>query len=156
MIASTPLPARASLRDLLTDLLGRPATVADAPLQELDANRPAVAAVYRRDDGTVAAVGISDTDLSTHAGAAIGMVPPGEIATQPAEELQELFGEVVNVMAKLLNSPTVPHVVLREVRQLPGSVPADVAALVTNPAARIDYAVEVSGYGHGHLTLLSG
>jgi hypothetical protein len=161
MAVATPVPVRAALRDLLTDLLGCTARVADGPRQTLTAERPAVLAVYRRDDGTVAAAAVSDQDLAVRAGAAIGMMPlddalPAATAEGLEGDVAEFFHEVVNVMAKLLNSPTLPHVVLREVLPLPGTVPADVAALVTQPGQRSDYRVTLDGYGEGTVTLLAG
>jgi hypothetical protein len=155
MPAPTPLPVRASLRDLMSDLLGRPVTIAPGEPQSLDEAQPAMAAVYRRDDGTVAAVGISARRLAISSGAAIGMMPESEIAGSDLDgDVLEFFNEVVNVLAKLLNSPTTPHVVLREVVPVPGLVDPDVAALVTNPTQRLDYQVTVEGYGGGTLTLV--
>jgi len=155
------MPVRASVRDLLTDLLGRGVKVvdADAP-QALDEGLPALAAIYVRDDGSPVTVCVIDLALASRAGAALGMSEPGEadgaIAARKLEgDLDEFFREVVNVLAKLLNSPTTPHVKLAEVRSVPGALPAAAAAVVLEPAARVDYAVAVDGYGAGTLTLLA-
>ena len=158
---TTVVPVRASVRDLLTDLLGCAAKVADGRPLVLEEERPALLAVYRRDDGSVAAACVSDQDFALRSAAAIGMMPAEEaVAEDPSQgpqgDLYDFFHEVVNVMAKLLNSPTSPHVALGEILRVPGDVPRDVAELVTGPGQRCDYRVELDGYGDGSLTLLAG
>ena len=155
-----PMPARASYRDLLRDLLSRAVTVRGATGQHLDPDRPAYLAGYRYDDGQPAAVVVADLGLATAVSAAIAMLPPQETRGKVQEqgrlddELLEFFREVVNVGAKLLNSPTTGHVVLRDVVAVPGEVPQDLAQLATTPSQRQDWHVTVDGYGEGVLTLL--
>jgi hypothetical protein len=158
---STVVPVRASVRDLLTDLLGCAAKVADGQAQQLNADRPSLLAVYRRDDGTAAAACVSDQDFAIRAGAAIGMMPlaeamPDDPVAGPQGDVLDFFHEVVNVLAKLLNSPTSPHVVLREVGLLPGKVAPEVASLLQRPGQRSDYRITLDGYGDGGVTLLAG
>ncbi|WP_052668798.1 hypothetical protein [Nitriliruptor alkaliphilus] len=155
-----PEPARASYRDLLRDLLGRAVEVRPGPPQELSGEAPSYLAAYRYDEGEVAALAVADLDLATAAGAAIAMMPPQETRAAVAEagaldeELLEFFHEVVNVAAKLLNSPTTAHVVLRDLLPVPGEVPDDVAEVATGPRARHDWRVRIEGYGEGTVTLL--
>lgn len=161
MPVSTPVPVRAAVRDLLTDLLGCAAQVTEGAPLELTAERPALLAVYRRDDGSPAAACVSDQDFAVRAGAAIGMMPlaeamPGDPAAGPQGDVLDFFHEVMNVMAKLLNSHTAPHLVLGEVLRVPGRVPPDVADLLTRPRHRADYRVGLAGYGAGSVTLLAG
>lgn len=154
------MPARASFRDLLRDLLMRGVSVKPGPAQELTPARPSYLAGYRFDDGGAAAVIVSDLSLSTAAAAAIGAMPPQETAAEVAAagkldgDLFEFYQEVVNVTAKLLNSPTTPHVVLRDFLPVPGEVAEDLAQLATTPAVRQDWTVNVDGYGEGILTIL--
>lgn len=160
MTVRCPLPARASYRDLLRDLLGREVQVRPGPPQQLQPDAPAYLATYRFDDGVAAAAAVTDLRLSAAAAAAIAAMPPQETwqgvveASSLDEELLEFLHEVVNVAAKLMNSPTTPHVVLRELAQVPGEVAPDVAALATEPRARYDWTVTIDGYGEGSLTLL--
>lgn len=156
-----PLPARASLRDLLTDLLGCKVTVRPAERQELDEARKALAAGYRFDDGAVAAACVCDLDLAARAGAAIGMSPTSEAdeaagGTELSGDLLDFFREVVNVSAKLLNSPTTPHVTLRDLHPVPGEVAGDLAAVLLEPLERVDYRLAIGDYGEGTMTLLGG
>lgn len=156
-----PLPARASLRDLLTDLLGCKVTVVPGERQELDPARLALAAGYRFDDGGVAAAAVCDLGLAARAGAAIGMMPTSEAEEgagggELTGDLLEFFREVVNVSAKLLNSPTTPHVTLRDLCPVPGEVPGDLAGLLLEPGERVDYRLAIGDYGEGTMTLLGG
>ncbi len=159
-MAVCPLPVRASVRDLLADLLGRSVTVDRGDPQVLAASRPAYAASYVLDAGTPTALCVCDLALASRAGAAIGMLPASE-ATEQIEanaltgDVEEFFREVVNILAKLLNSPTTPHVKLAGVHPVPGPVPAAVAAVALEPADRVDYTVTIDGYGSGALTVLA-
>ncbi|GGI08136.1 hypothetical protein GCM10011354_27590 [Egicoccus halophilus] len=154
------MPARASYRDLLRDLLGRSVTVRGAGAQELRPERPSYLAGYRFDDGKAAAVAVADLDLAAAMAASIAMLPPMETRTQVQEageldeELLEFLHEVVNVAAKLMNSPTTPHVVFRELVPVPGEVAEDLVSIAREPSRRQDWHVTVDGYGEGLLTLL--
>lgn len=152
------VPFRASVRDLLTDLLARKVVVTDADPFVLTEERRALLASYRFDDGTVAAAAVCDVPLAASAGAAIAMTPADEVEHDDGldDETKEFFHEVVNVFAKLLNSPTTPHVVLREMHTVPGRVPADVAGFVLEPGGRFDYRVSIEGYGAGTMVVLTG
>ncbi len=155
-----PEPARASYRDLLRDLLGRTVEVRPGAAQELTSDNPSYLAAYRYDAGEVAALAVADLAFATAAAAAIGMMPPVETRDTVAEagaldeELLEFFHEVVNVAAKLLNSPTTPHVKLSELVPVPGEVPDEVGEVAASPRARHDWRVRVDGYGEGTVTLL--
>lgn len=154
-----PLPARTSIRDLLTDLLGCKVSVTDGPRQQLDPGRKAQLAVYRFDDGELAALCVADHDLACSAGAAIADLPPEDVveARNSGElegDLSEFYRETVNVLSRLLNTPETPHVVLEQVHPVPGQVPSDVASMAVAPGLRVDLAVAVEGYGGGAMTLL--
>lgn len=160
MSARCPLPARASFRDLLRDLVGQPVTVRPGPALVLDRARPSYLAGYRFDQGGAAAMAVADLTLAAAAGAAIGMMPPKETLAEVTEagaldgDLLEFFHEVVNVAARLLNSPSTPHVVLRSLDAVPGEVAEDLAAIATQPSVRHDWTVTIEGYGEGRLALL--
>lgn len=162
-VVASAVPTRASLRDLLTDLLGVDVRVEAGTTQQLVEGRPSYLATYRTDDGHVSTLGVSDGELSVALGAAIGMTPAEQARDEVAAaggvlagDLLDFLREVVNVTAKLLNGPTRPHVVLRELLPVPGEVPADLARVALQPAIRADYRVQVRGYGGGTLTFLKG
>lgn len=160
MSSRCPLPARASFRDLLRDLVGQAVTVRPGAPLSLDPGRPCYLAGYRFDAGDAAAMAVADLTLAAAAGAAIGMMPPQETFAEVEEaggldgDLLEFFHEVVNVAARLLNSPSTPHVVLRSLDPVPGEVPEDLAAIATTPSVRHDWTVTIEGYGEGKLALL--
>lgn len=160
MIERCPMPARASMRDLLRDLMGVGVNVRNGVPQELSDARPAYLAGYRFDDGGAAALMICDGALSFAAASALGAMSfdPDEVAAGLERGLEgdllEFLHEVVNVTGKLLNSPTTPHVKLGELLRVPGEVPEDLAQLARNPRRREDWHVQVAGYGEGSLTLL--
>lgn len=161
MGARVPLPARASFRDLLRDLLGRAVTVRPGTGLQLDPDRASYLSGFRFDDGSAAALAVTDLDLSTAAAAAIGAMPPQETREEVEQagrldgDLVDFMHEVVNVASRLLNSPTTPHVVLREFEVVPGEVPEDLAELATTPTVREDWTVGVDGYGEGRIALLA-
>lgn len=152
------LPVKASVRDLLQDLLGRSVTVEEGAAQTLES--PALAAVYGPNDGAPAAVAISDLPFASAAAGALGSMPATALEEQVGageldEDVSEHFRRVADAMAKLLNSPTTPNVALKEVHQVPGEVPADVAGVVLEPRVRVDFVVDVDGYGPGTLTFVA-
>lgn len=155
-----PLPARASMRDLLRDLVGAGVNVRPGTAQELHDERPAYLAGYRFDDDEVAALIVLDGSLSLAIAGALGAMSfePAELQESLEQGLEgdllEFLHEVVNISAKLLNSPTTPHVKLKELHRVPGEVPGDLAGVATQPRRREDWHVQVEGYGDGKLTLL--
>ena len=160
MSSRCPLPARASFRDLMRDLVGQPVTVRPGPPLELTPDRPSYLAGYRFDAGDAAAMAVSDLTLAAAAGAAIGMMPPKESLEEVAAagalegDLLEFFHEVVNVAARLLNSPSTPHVVLRSLDPVPGPIAADLVEIARTPSVRHDWTVTIQGYGEGRIALL--
>ncbi len=160
MSARCPLPARASFRDLLRDLVRQPVTVRPGPPLELREDRPSYLAGYRFEAGEAAAMAVADLTLAAAAGAAMGMMPPQETLAEVEKaaalegELLEYFHEVAGGTARLLNSPTTPHVALRSLDPVPGEIPEDLAAMATSPSVRHDWAVGIEGFGEGRLALL--
>ncbi len=159
--ARVPLPVRASVRDLLTDLLQRPVKVlvATEP-QTVAPGQLTLAASYAVDDGTPMAVAVFDLPLAIGAGAAFLGATPGVAAASVEagaldDKTREAFHEVVNVMAKLLNSASTPHVRLEGMHDLPGDVPSGVAAVALEPLVRADYRVVIEGYPGGLVTVLA-
>ncbi len=160
-MAVVPIPVRASVRDLLRDLVGAKVTVTEDRRQELDEERTSYLAIYRQDDGTAVAAVITDLTAAAALGGALGMMSASDVAdvmggaTALEGDLYDFFGEVVNVFSKLLNSPTTKHVKLDSLVPVPGQVPASIASVVLEPSARVDYTIAVDGHSAGILTLVS-
>jgi hypothetical protein len=156
-----PLPPREPVRQLYNVLLQRTVAVERSKVGlQPHLGVPMVAAAYSVDGGRIAAIGLWDLPLAASAAAAMGMLPPttvGEVLSAGTldDELMELFHEIANVTARLLNSSGTPHVVLRTIEQLPAPLPRDANALLTNPVTRLDYSVDVEGFGAGLMSLMA-
>jgi hypothetical protein len=99
---------------------------------------------------------IADLPFASAAGAALALIPTETVsqaieAGDLGEALRENYYEVVNILSRFLNGPTVPHVRLSD---LVDGVPSNAIALLSGATRRKDYDVTVVGYPGGHLTLL--
>lgn len=158
MTARFPVPIQEDIRDLLIELLGRGVAVGKVDMLELEEDELGAVAEFVTDDGEVGAACLMDAPFVVRAAAALVMVP------QPAaeEDLRkgdldshlEVAGEVVNVMSRLLNSPSTPHLRFTAMHRLPGEVPDGVRHVLEHPEFRRDFAVTIEGYGEGRLSLL--
>jgi hypothetical protein len=107
-------------REMISGLLGREVTVQMTDAFVGDEGAGATYAVYQDDQGRTRAVAVMDLAMSAYAGAAIGLLPVGaaEVAIEERDlspVMQENLGEVLNVLAALLNAPDCPHVKLTSV-----------------------------------------
>ena len=161
LLTVCPLPPREPVRQLYNVLLQRTVSVERGKVAlQPHLGVPMLCAAYTVDGGRIAAIGLWDLPLAAAASAAMGMLPPttvGEVLSAGAldEELLELFHEVANVTARLLNSAGTPHVVLRGIDQLPATLPRDAQALLLHPVARLDYNVDIEGFGTGIMSLMA-
>ena len=74
-----------------------------------------------------------------------GHVEAGELPLEVLENARE----VLNILARLLNSASTPHLRLASTVVMPSVVPRDVQRLLTQPAHRRDFAITIDGYGGG-------
>lgn len=159
MPASFPVPIQEDIRDLLVDLLGRGAAVDKTGPLRLEEDESGIVAEYITDEGAVGAICIVDGPLVSRAGAALSMVPASVAEesvsrNQIEEHLLENTREIVNILARLLNSSRTAHLRLSAVHVLPGQLPEPVTGLQNAPEFRRDFAVHIDGYGPGRLSLL--
>lgn len=158
MPASFPVPIQEDIRDLLMDLLGRGAAVDKVTPLVLEEDQSGVIAEYRTDDGSVGAVCLVDAEFAIRTAGALTMVPPAAVADTlrrgDLSDALENFGEIVNILAQLLNSPKTSHLRLAGVHVIPGDLPDGVSSLVARPQFRRDFAVQIDGYGSGRISLL--
>jgi len=160
MALGTPgrrLPIPEELTDFLTDLLGQPATVSKSTaIDFFDEDKVFLTGRYLDDKDRLICACIADIPLAATAGAALALIPRETVneavnAGKLDENLGDNFYEVVNILSKFLNGPTVPHVRLTEVVQ---GVPEDAVALMRGATRRKDYVVTVIGYPGGKLAFL--
>ena len=160
MALGTPgrrLPVPEEVSGLLGDLLGKPVSVTKSAQVDLtDEETHYVTGRYRDDRDRLLCACIADVSLAATAGAALALIPREAVtdavkAGALGDSLRENFHEVVNILSKFLNGPTVPHVRLSDLVE---GVPDDASKLLTAATRRRDYDVTVVGYPGGHLTLL--
>lgn len=156
----TPLPSAKDVRELLEGLLGREVDVrTGGAMVDPTAEGGAMVGVYVDRLLSLRAVCLLDVPLAAYVGAAIGLVP-ARTAQACAEALvlepplDENTGEVLNVLASLMNAEGVPHVKLDRTFAPGEDLPHDVVPWVKAYVRRTDLDVDVSGYGTGRFSLL--
>jgi hypothetical protein len=147
-------PKSLELANLLTDLLGRQTKVKDLPAQTRQLSGPVT--VFVNPDKVPAAVAVSDFEFAAFAGAVLTLLPAG-VANEAVKKkaidgtLAENLGEVLNVVSsKLTKSPN--RVIMRLPFTISTTVPEDAKAIKLKPQKRVDYDVEIAGYGEGKIT----
>lgn len=160
-MASVPIPVRATVRDVLRDLIDTKVTVTEEDVQQLDDGRTAYCSVYVDEAGAPTAAIIADLDVAAAVGGALARMNAADVqaavgdATTLEGELYDSWARVAGELAGLLNSPSGRRVEFDAVHAVPGDVPTAVAGVVTEPAARADYTVTVEGHRPGVLTLVT-
>ena len=154
-------PKAEAIRQIVADLLGREITITKGAPAVLERDTAAVVSDYFNDEGSIAAVCITDLRLSNALGAALTMVPPSSVEAAVAKgQIEdanlENLSEIVNIMARLFNHDDCMHVRWQKVHTLPGEVPEATSALMKAPLVRRDYDVVVEEYGAGSLAILVG
>src|SRR3546814_12647770 len=104
-----------------------------------------------------------DAPFTLRCGAALAMVPLPVVEEalrrdELPKSLVENVREVANILARLLNSPSTPHLRLHALHQLPTALTPAVAAPPGYPDLRTAFATPTKGYGnrrHSHLAASS-
>jgi hypothetical protein len=150
------MPIPEEVGDFIGDLLGAAVSVSKSSPPDLtEEPEQWVSGVYVDDRGQPGGACVADIGLAASAGAALAMMPVAVVkeaiadGTLPAG-LQENFYEVANIMTRLLNGPTLPH--LRITELVPG-IPDEVQHVLDNAVGRKNYAVTIIGYPGGRLIL---
>lgn len=159
MVAHYPVPIQEDIRDLLGDLLGRGVAVDKTTPIAFEEDAQGLVATYITAEDQVGALCICDADFAILVGAALVMVPANVAKEQMDagvidEQHVEFTHEVVNILARLLNTPRTPHLRLAEVLTIPAELPEPVAKLLAAPEFRRDFVVTVEGYGEGRVSIL--
>lgn len=153
------LPQPKQLKDLLTELLGRDVTLSPSTPYAPGLDEPTSIALYVDDRLNIVAVIACDLPFSAHAGAAIGLVPPGgaDAAVEDGkltDTLAENLYEVLNIGASVFNVPDADHVRLHALH--PAGPPTDpqLRLRVLTLGRREDLTVDIAGYGAGRLSVV--
>ena len=157
-LSPAALPGAVDVRGLLNGLFEKPATVHEELRPVLPGRGVQVVGTYVEGGGSLRALVLLDLTLGCVLGAALAMVrmPRVEEALSGGSVPQDLADntqEVLNVAASLFNSADA-HLKLRAVQVVPEPVTADVVDFLRAHPHRVDYTVEVPGYGTGVLVLL--
>ncbi|ABS01815.1 response regulator receiver protein [Kineococcus radiotolerans SRS30216 = ATCC BAA-149] len=155
-----PLPSNLAIRNLLSDLLNRDVELADGRPVPVGGKPGSLVGLYVDDHLKSKAVVVFDFALAAHAGASIGLLPPG--ASEAAIEDRELpenltvnAKEVLNIMASLFNVEGAAHLKLYASYAPGEALRPDVADWATRTGSRLDLTVEVTRYGKGALSIVT-
>jgi hypothetical protein len=150
------LPSADAVAKLVASLAGKNVTAKPGTVLKQVPKGAAVAVCV--DEAAVVAVMLADVSLAAAAGAALAMIPPA--AAQEAARAAALppniadnFREVANIMCSLLTASGGRGVRLSEFAV--GAVPAAAEAVLSGGGARVDFEVDVQGYGKGQLSIIS-
>jgi len=151
------MPIPEDIRDFLSDLLGKPVAVSKGQKLSFDDPTRFVTGVYIEDDGTLGGACIADLSLAASAGAALAMMPTvvakeSVEAGELSEGLRDNFYEVANILSRLLNGPSVPHL---RISELAAGVPDQVMELSGKAAGLKHYDVTIVDYAGGSMALLA-
>lgn len=153
------LPPVEAVARMLGDLLGRPCSV--QPTAKPGFAEQGFIGVLVDKSGTTRALTFSDKAFTSLAGAALALIPRAvaddaiRSGAVPAN-LRENHQEIINISTALFNAVNTEseHVRLTQLLATGPAVPQAIRTLLVKPAARMDLAIEISGYGTGKLCLL--
>lgn len=120
---------------------------------------PAYIGVYRRDDATVGGVMICDVAFGAYTGCALSLIPPRDAnaavkAGVLPDHIIENFREIVNVSSRLYSTARCPRVIFSDLMAYPVRLPKDILHAMVKPRERLDYAVNIPGYGDAKFAVL--
>jgi len=165
-----PLPAESAFKlalpdgddvgELLSGLVDGEVTASVDSGQPLATKRYAAVGEYVMDDGEIGYLMVGDLKLLNRLGSALVMLPKAESEAaiennRISDEVRESFQEILNIATGLMNTQGNPHSRFQRL-YLPGkeNLPDPVTAVINRPGARIDFQIEVPGYGQGRLCIL--
>jgi hypothetical protein len=159
MSAIAALPATSVVAKLLTGIVGKQVTVAKASPMDLKAKAPRVYGVYRDRQKPIICVCVCDLPLSVYAGGAMLTFPACTIndslrSGSLEEGLRETMQEILNICAQFFND--YGRQVFKELQTSPENLSADVSQVLSAPAARMDMAITIAGYGSGQMAVFLG
>lgn len=153
------LPPAEAVARMLTDLLGRPCSV--KPTAKPGFADQGLIGVLADRSGQMKALTFSDRPFAALSGAALALIPRAvaEEAVRKGvipESLLENHQEIVNISTALFNvvNADADHLKLKEMLATSPATPQALRTFLIKPAARLDLAVDISGYGTGKLSLL--
>jgi len=159
-MTTATLPTPMDVRTVLEGLLGRDVELNVESMVLSHEDHPVVA-TYADDMGRIACCAAVDLPLAVYLGAAVALAPPagaremaadGELTPMFAENLYEVF----NIFSSMFRNDVSDQVRLAGMSGPGDALPPLVGQWLSSPVGRLDLAIEVSGYGSGHLVLATG
>jgi len=146
------LPSAETVTQIFKSLLRRGVTV--TPQSDVTPPPACSVGIYKSGDGTPIAACIADLALSAYSAAAFSLIPcrvaEESIRAKCLEDgLDEIFGEVLNVLSRLFTSHENHRITLMSTSYPPAGVPDSVKAAASGAC----YEIEIDGYGSGRLSL---
>lgn len=154
------LPTADGVRELLHGLFGRDVNVLAVPPQSIEFESKVVVGLFERENAKIGGLIVADLDVAAFAGAALSLLPVG-IAKEAIQAgdmegpVLENYSEVLNVGVHWFTGKMNPRVVLSEVYTPSAHLPSDVASVMAHPAERVDFEVDIVGYGGGRMRFLA-
>ena len=153
------LPAAKDVKDMLSGLVGKEVSVAPGDPVTPTPDKPVSVAVYVDPNMAINALCVMCLGASAYTAGALALLPPGgcQDAVEEDGELTplqaEALHEVVNVLSALFNVPGAPHSKLHKLHAAGEYIPGDVEGMLAS-FNRVDFAIEVSGYGKGTISFV--
>lgn len=160
MPLGTPLrrmPIPEDVGDFMTKLLGASSSASKVRKAQFEEDATYFSAYYVEDDDRLGGACIVDLPLAATLGTSLAMMPAvlakeiiakGELV----DDVRDNFYEVANIVTRLLNSPSVPHLRITEVVD---GVPADLVDFVEAAPGNRCFDLTVLGYPGGRMWLLA-
>jgi hypothetical protein len=153
------LPAAKDVKDMLSSLVGKEVSVATGAPVTPTPDKPVSVAVYVDPHMAINALCVMDLGASAYTAGALALLPPGGCQDAVEEDgeltglLAEALHEVVNVLSALLNVPGAPHSKLHKLHAAGEDIPGDVEGMLA-AFNRVDFAIDVPGYGKGTISFV--
>jgi hypothetical protein len=153
------LPAAKDVKDMLSGLVGKEVSVAPGDPVTPTPDNPVSVAVYVDPNMAVNALCVMSLGASAYTAGALALLPPGGCQDAVEEDgeltalLAEALHEVVNVLSALFNVPGAPHSKLHKLHAAGEDIPGDIEGMLA-AFNRVDFAIEVPGYGKGTISFV--
>ena len=156
---STRLPTAETIIRLLSGTLNRAIDMKTAKPFDLSVRNKRVYSVYRDAEERQTCLLICDFPLLVYIAGALLSFPACTMldsikAGAMEESLSDSAREVLNICAQLFRG--LGHLVFQRLVLPPPVLPTDIADTIKTPTERVDFTVDIAGYGAGQLTLLYG
>ncbi|MBN2524963.1 MAG: hypothetical protein JXR76_01130 [Deltaproteobacteria bacterium] len=156
------MPDDEDVAELFSGLVDAEVVVRSGDAKPLKAKRFAVIGEYQNDDGASVLLMAADIALVNFLGSALVMLPKAEAESANknntiSEEIQESFQEICNISSSLINDAGNAHVRFASMHlSQRGSIPENINAIISNHSNKIDFDIQIPGYGSGRLCFLDG